>query len=65
MTEELGFDVEEFMLMKPPQRAQLCAKLAERAQALAAAAAPQHQRHYLVIAHEWLQLANEMMSVKE
>ena len=58
MYEELAFQADEFMAMPLTRRAELCAQLAQRAQALAALAQPPLRLHYLVIAKEWLQLAS-------
>ena len=60
MANDLSFDVDEFMAMTPQERVGVCLKLAQRAQALAEAAQAPHQKHYLVIAEEWLTLAEDM-----
>jgi len=60
MAHELAFNADEFMTMPLSGRVQICIKLAQRAQALAAAAQPSHQEFYLSIASEWLRLAAEM-----
>ena len=60
---DLGFDVAAFMALSPEERFRICVKLATRAQALAAAAPDAQKRYYLVIAQNWLLLAEEMQRV--
>jgi hypothetical protein len=50
VADDLSFDVAAFMAMSPEERLRICVKLADRAQALAAAAQQSHQKYYLIIA---------------
>jgi hypothetical protein len=50
----------DFAGMPLPERAELCVDLAARAKALADASPLQEQEHYLLIAHAWLRLAEEI-----
>jgi hypothetical protein len=43
-----------------PSARSLAVALGERAKAIAQAAPPEHRKHYLLIADEWLKLAMEM-----
>ena len=58
MNDDLSFNADEFMAMPLARRSQICAQLAERAQALAAKAKHPQRLRYLTIANEWLQLAS-------
>ena len=60
MADDLSFDASAFMAMSLDERVRICLKLAERAQALAADAPDPHKMYYLVIAQNWLLLAEEM-----
>jgi hypothetical protein len=60
VADDLDFDAEEFSSLPLAERAKLCVKLAERAQAIAQAASLAHRPHYLLIADEWRKLAMEM-----
>ena len=57
---DLGFDVGEFLALPFAERGDLCVKLAARAKGLADAMPLRQQEHYLLIAREWLRLAEEM-----
>ena len=56
----LGFDAGEFLTMPFAEREELCVKLAARAKALADAMPLNQQEHYLLIAREWLRIAEKI-----
>ena len=58
--DDLNFDAASFMEMSPEERVRTCLKLASSAQALAATAPESHKSCYLLIAQNWLILAEEM-----
>ena len=60
MPSDLNFDAEAFQKLPVADRVQLCRHLAERAQALADGAAPNHRDTYAEIARQWLMLAADM-----
>ena len=60
MADDLDFDADEFSAWPLARRVRLCIRLAARAQAIAATAPIEHQKHYLLIADEWVKLAKEM-----
>ena len=60
VADDLNFDAASFMGMPPEERVRTCLKLAGRAQALAATAPEPHKNYYLIIAQNWLSLAEEM-----
>ena len=60
MADDLDFDDDAFMAMSLSERSELCVELAARAKALADASPLHQQEGYLLIAHKWLNLAEEM-----
>ena len=60
VADDLNFDADSFMGMSPEERVRTCLKLASRAQTLADAAPESHKPYYLLIAQNWLKLAEEM-----
>ena len=61
---DLAFDADQFFKWPVARRVQLCVDLANRAQALAKKAPPEHAEAYLRIATEWLRLAEEIGRAK-
>ena len=49
-----------FAALSPPERVSLCRKMADQASSLAAAASPNFRAAYMIIAIEWLMLADEI-----
>ena len=60
MTETGEFDPGKFARLPREAQIALCLREAERAQALAEAAAPGHKDAYMGIANQWLTLATDM-----
>jgi hypothetical protein len=62
---DIDFDAGEFSAMPLEKRSELCVNLAARAKAMADAAPLQEQEHYLLIAREWLRLAEGIEALVE
>lgn len=60
MSDDPGFDADEFIRLPIADRVRLCRRLAQRAQALADKAEPAFRHGYADIAKKWRQLADEM-----
>jgi hypothetical protein len=57
---DIDFDKDKLSGTPLAERAELCVDLAGRAKALAEASPLQQQEHYLLIAHAWLRLAEQI-----
>jgi len=60
VADDFDFDGDALMAMPYAQRTEMCLELAARAKAMADASPLHRQERYLLIAHKWLNLAEEM-----
>jgi hypothetical protein len=58
--DELSFDPRAFNALSLKERMRLCLRFATRAQALADAVEPEYRSYHLVIAEQWLALADHI-----
>ena len=58
----MEIDVSEtaFAALSPPERVSLCRRMADQASALAKTASPNFRAAYMILAIEWLVLADEI-----
>jgi hypothetical protein len=49
-----------FAALSPPERVSLCRRMADEASALAKSASPNFRAAYMILAIEWLMLADEI-----
>ncbi len=60
--DDLDFEAESFRMMSPAEQAELCLKLATKAQRQADSVPDARKREFLDIAKQWLLLAEAMAS---
>src|SRR5262249_31483326 len=58
LEDDPNLDMRAFGALSPRERVRLCLRLARHAQELAAATGPQFRSYHLIIAEQWLQLAD-------